>query len=49
LLIIQFVAEKIAEQLGADLCEVKDKKKREGKLTYLTAGLAAFREKLHKI
>jgi flavodoxin len=42
----KFVAEKISEKLNADLCEVKDKKKREGKLTFLTGGLASFRQKL---
>jgi flavodoxin len=45
----KFVAEKIASQIGADLCEVLDKKNREGGLTYLTGGLAAYREKLTEI
>lgn len=43
----KFVAEKIAEQLDADLCEIIDKKNRKGKLIYLTGGgFASFREKL---
>jgi flavodoxin len=45
----KFVAEKIAQQLGADLCEVLDKKKRDGKLAYLTGGSDAMREKLTEI
>ncbi len=45
----KFVAEKIAHQIGADLCEVIDKKNRTGKLTYLTGGMAAFREQLTEI
>ena len=45
----KFVAEKIAEQLNADLCEVIDKKNREGKLAYLTSGRDAMREKLTEI
>ena len=39
----KFVAEKIAEQLDADLCEVADKKNWKGKLTFLTGGFAAMR------
>ena len=45
----KFVAEKIAEQLNADLCEGIDKKNREGKLAYLTSGRDAMREKLTEI
>ena len=45
----KFVAEKIAQNLSADLCEVKDKKNREGKLAYLSAGGDAMREKLTEI
>jgi len=45
----KFAAEKIAEELNADLCEVIDNKNRKGKLIYLTAGYAALREKLTKI
>lgn len=45
----KFVAERIAEQLGADLCEVTDKKNRQGRLVFLTGGLAALREKLTDI
>jgi flavodoxin len=45
----RFVAEKIAEQLNADLCEVVDKKSRKGKLIILTGGFAALRKKLTEI
>jgi len=45
----KFVAEKIVEQLDADLCEVVDKKNRKGKLIFLTGGFAAMREKLTEI
>jgi flavodoxin len=45
----KFVAQKIAQQLGADVCEVVDKKNREGKLAYLTGGMDAKREKLTEI
>lgn len=45
----KFVAEKIAQELGADLCEVIDKKSRKGKLTYLTGGMASLREQLTEI
>src|SRR3972149_5035577 len=45
----KFVAEKIAEQLNADLCEGIDKKNRGGKLAYLTSGRDAMREKLTEI
>ncbi|XES78005.1 MAG: flavodoxin family protein [Candidatus Bathyarchaeia archaeon] len=41
----KFIAETIAAQLCADLCEVTDKTKRDGKLTYLTGGFASLREK----
>ena len=44
----KFVAEKIAEQLDADLCVV-DKKNRKGKLIFLTGGFAAMRKKLTEI
>jgi flavodoxin len=45
----RFVAEEIAEQLNADLCEVVDKKSRKGKLIFLTGGFAALRKKLTEI
>lgn len=45
----EFVAKIISEQLNADLCEVVDKKHKNGKLIYLKGGAAAFREKLTKI
>ena len=45
----QFVAEKIAEHLGAETCEVSEKKKRKGRLGFLTSGYAAIRKKLTDI
>ena len=45
----KFVAEKIADHLDAETCEVIDKKNRKGKLIFLTGGYAALREKLTKI
>jgi flavodoxin len=45
----KFVAEKIADQLNADLCAVIDKKNREGRFAYLTGGADAQREKLTEI
>ena len=45
----RFVAEKIAEQLGAETCEVVDKKKRTGRLGFFTGGYAATRKKLTDI
>ena len=45
----KFVAEKIADQLNAETCEVFDKKNRKGKLIFLTGGYAALREKLTEI
>ena len=45
----RFVAEKIAEKLSADLCEIIDKKHKKGRLIYLTGGYAALREKQTKI
>lgn len=46
---MRFVAEKIAKQLDADLCEIVDKKNRQGKLNYLPAGRDAMKEKLTEI
>lgn len=40
---------KIARNLNADLCEILDKKNRNGKLVFLTGGYAALREKLTAI
>jgi flavodoxin len=45
----KFVAEKIAEKLNADLCEIVDKKNRHGRFIILTGGYAAIREKLTDI
>jgi flavodoxin len=45
----KFVADQIAHHLGADLCEVIDKKHKKGKLIYLKGGFAAFREKQTEI
>jgi flavodoxin len=45
----KFISEKIAQLLGADLCEIIDKKKREGKLGFLSGGNDALREKLTDI
>ncbi len=45
----QFAAEKIAEHIGAETCEVVDKKNRKGRLGFLTSGYAATREKLTDI
>jgi flavodoxin len=45
----EFVAKIISEQLHADLCEVVDKKHKNGKLIYIKGGAASFREKLTKI
>jgi len=45
----KLVAEKIAKNLNADLCEILDKKNRSGKLVFLTGGYAALREKLTAI
>ncbi|MDG6223202.1 MAG: flavodoxin [Candidatus Bathyarchaeota archaeon] len=45
----KFVAEKIAEQFGADLCEVTDKTFKVGKMLFIKGGMAAMREKLSDI
>jgi flavodoxin len=45
----QFVAEKIAEQLSAETCEVIDKKSRKGKLAFVTGGYESRRKKLTEI
>jgi len=45
----QFVAEKIAENLGVETCEVMDKKNRKGKLNFLKSGYESIREKLTEI
>ena len=45
----KFVAEKVANQLNADLCEVVDKKYKKGRLLYLKGGGASMREKLTEI
>ena len=45
----KFAAEKIAENLGADICEIVDKKNRHGRFIILTGGYAAIREKMTEI
>jgi len=45
----KFVAEKIAEQLDADLCEITDKHFKKGRMLYVKGGMAARREKLSDI
>jgi flavodoxin len=45
----KFISEKIAQQLGADLCEITDKKNREGRLGFLGGAGDALREKLTDI
>ncbi|MCW4042031.1 MAG: NAD(P)H-dependent oxidoreductase [Candidatus Bathyarchaeota archaeon] len=45
----QFVAEKIAEQLSAETCEVVDKKSRKGILAFVTGGYESRRKKLTEI
>jgi flavodoxin len=45
----QFAAENVAEHLGAETCEVVDKKNRKGRLSFLTCGYAAIRKKLTEI
>jgi flavodoxin len=45
----RFVAEKIAEHLNAETCEIVDKKKREGRLGFITGGYEATRKKLTDI
>ena len=45
----QFVAEKIAEQLNAEMCEVVDKKNRKGKLAFVKGGYESRRKKLTEI
>jgi flavodoxin len=45
----KFVAEAIASKLGADIEEIVDLKKREGKLGWITAGGDALRKKLAEI
>jgi len=43
------VAEKLSEELGADLDEILDKKKRGGAIGWLGAGAAAYRQKMTEI
>lgn len=45
----KFVAEKIAEQLDADLCEITDKNFKKGRMLYVKGDMAAMREKLSDI
>ena len=43
------MAQKIAQQVDADLCEVIDKNHKKGKMLYIKGGAAAMREKLTDI
>ncbi len=45
----RFVAEKIAECLSAELCEVLDKKSRKGRLAFVKGGYTSIRKKLTEI
>ena len=45
----KYVAQKIAEQLNAELSEITDKKNRKGKLNFLKSGYESIREKLTEI
>jgi len=45
----KYVAEKIAEYLNAETCEVFDKKGRKGRLAFLTGGYESIRKKLTEI
>ncbi len=45
----KYVAEKIAENLGAEICEVIDKKNRKGRFAFLTGGYESLRKKLTQI
>ena len=45
----KFVAEKIAQQLDADLCQVIDKNFKSGRMLYIKGGAASMREKLSDI
>jgi flavodoxin len=45
----KFISEKIAQLLGADLCEITDKKNREGRIGFLGGGSDALLEKLTDI
>jgi len=45
----KFISEKIAQFLGADLCEITDKKNRDGRRGFLGGGSDAMREKLTDI
>ena len=45
----KFVAEKIAQEFDADLCEITDKNFKTGRMLYIKGGMAAMREKLSDI
>ena len=45
----RFVAEKIAEHLNAETCEVVDKKSRKGRLAFAKGGYESIRKKLTEI
>ena len=45
----KFVAEKIAEHIGAKTCEVIDKKSRKGRFAFIKGGYESIRKKLTEI
>jgi len=45
----KYVAEKIAENLGAEISEITDKKNRKGKLNFVKSGYESIRKKLTEI
>ena len=45
----KYVAEKIAENIDAELSEITDKKNRKGKLNFVKSGYESIREKLTEI
>ena len=45
----KYVAQKIAEQLKAELSEITDKQNRKGKLNFLKSGYESIKEKLTEI
>ncbi|MCW8801900.1 MAG: NAD(P)H-dependent oxidoreductase [Candidatus Bathyarchaeota archaeon] len=45
----KYVAQKIADQLNAEMSEIRDKKNRKGKLNFVKSGYESIREKLTEI
>ena len=45
----KFAAEKIAEYLNAETCEIVDKKNRKGRLAFVIGGYSSIRKKLTEI